>query len=689
MSQLIPLYVQIDDATLEAMSSKGIVRRARADAVNVRFESSGADEIIATIDSATVKLDDKGLTKARCSCPAATICRHKIAVVLALRSQAGEQQATPIVEIDWPVRVSTFDRKTLQNAVGKAGLREAIRLLALAEAAVVEAGKLSLTVVLRLKAEETEVAIPAQGDFGSVVSALPERRRPASHAAAILAARRHFGLEAIEIDEVEAVADHNEFVPDGPLLSAMRDAVWRAYSHGFTVPSRALEERLMLLAISSRAEAMPRLSASLRRIAEGLEQRRSRNVNHDPAELLREIAFAHALLHAVSQTRDDGRLRRLAGAVRAEYEPVGDVELIGLGAALFETIAGAVGVTSHFIEPATGRRFTATLARGTTHDTRFDPRVAYRTQSVWGQTLARLSSASFRLAGAQASSTGRLSLSQTSRADSIQPFQPRRETITNWAQDRTAPLTDLAHMSWPTLADHLERCFAPSLDSPSLSAQPVILLPSRIAPVAFDDLTQRLRWPLMDLNGSWISLTLDHDDEGRGLGAARIAALEAAIGDDGNKRPFAIVAIARPEAGKMTLEPIGLWGDTQTLLDFPDRSLTRGNQIVSRIVAGLRRKVAQFAPPPPADVSARQTSQLLQTGIDALIGFAEAGLHGSDRERLLAPLAKTYQLASLSPLAQLFSRTIASRESDIPSAALAAAQGLFTLQSFTSRLQVW
>lgn len=139
----------------------------------------------------------------------------------------------------------------------------------------------------------------------------------------------------------------------------------------------------------------------------------------------------------------------------------------------------------------------------------------------------------------------------------------------------------------------------------------------------------------------------------------------------------------------MTLEPIGLWGDTQTLLDFPDRSLTRGNQIVSRIVAGLRRKVAQFAPPPPADVSARQTSQLLQTGIDALIGFAEAGLHGSDRERLLAPLAKTYQLASLSPLAQLFSRTIASRESDIPSAALAAAQGLFTLQSFTSRLQVW
>jgi hypothetical protein len=689
MSQLIPLYVQIDDATLEAMASKGIVRRARADAVNVRFESTGADAIVGTIEGATVRLDDKGLTKARCSCPAATICRHKIAVVFALRTQAGEQPSAPMVEIDWSTRLSAFDRKTLQNAVGKTGLREAMRLLALAEAATIETGQLSLKVLLRLSAEEIEIAVPAQGDFTSVVSSLPERRRPVSHAAAILAARRHFGHEAIEIDEADAAADQKGFVPDGPLLTAMHDAVCRAYSHGFAVPSRALEEKLMLLAVSSRAEAMPRLSASLRRIAEGLEQRRSRNVNHDPVELLREIAFAHALLYAASQTKDDGRLRRLAGAVRAEYEPIGDVDLIGLGAALFETIAGAVGVTGHFVEPATGHRFTATLARGTTHDTRFDPRAAYRTQAVWGQTLARLSSATFRLSGAQASSTGRLSLSQTCRAETIQPFRPGREGITAWAQDRNGPLADLAHMSWPILADHLARCFAPSLDTPPLSAQPVVLLPSRIAPVAFDDLTQRLRWPLMDLGGFWISLTLDHDDEGRGLGASRIAALEAALGDGGNRRPFAIVAIARPEGGKMVLEPIALWGETQTLLDFPDRSPTQGTDAVSRIMAGLRRRAAQFAPPPPADVAVRQTSQLLQTGVEALIGFAEAGLHGSAQEKLLAPLATTYRLASLTPLAQLFLRTTASRESDISSAALAAAQGLFTLQSFTSRLQVW
>ncbi|MFX4887776.1 hypothetical protein ABTB91_20290, partial [Acinetobacter baumannii] len=76
---------------------------------------------------------------------------------------------------------------------------------------------------------------PGQGGFGAIASALPERRRPAGHAAAILAARQHFCHEAIELDDAEAVADQGGFVLDGPLLAAMRDAVCRAYAQGFAV----------------------------------------------------------------------------------------------------------------------------------------------------------------------------------------------------------------------------------------------------------------------------------------------------------------------------------------------------------------------------------------------------------------------------------------------------------------------
>ena len=49
---------------------------------------------------------------------------------------------------------------------------------------------------------------------------------------------------------------------------------------------------------------------------------------------------------------------------------------------------------------------------------------------------------------------------------------------------------------------------------------------------------------------------------------------------------------------------------------------------------------------------ASAAAEISPSSLDALIALAEAGLHASARERLLAP----YQLASLAPLAQLTSR---------------------------------
>ena len=53
---------------------------------------------------------------------------------------------------------------------------------------------------------------------------------------------------------------------------------------------------------------------------------------------------------------------------------------------------------------------------------------------------------------------------------------------------------------------------------------------------------------------------------------------------------------------------------------------------------------------------ASAAAEISPSSLDALIALAEAGLHVPARERLLAPLARTYQLASLAPLAQLTSR---------------------------------
>ncbi len=687
MPDLIALYGQLDDATLETMTSKGIMRRAGSDAANVRFESIEANEIIASLDGATVQLDDTCLSNARCTCSAATICRHKIAVVLALRARAPSYGTRLGNQADWAVRLAAFDLDVLRRAVGMAALREALRLIAVAETTDIDVTPSSLKVTLKWSDDVIDVVIPAHGNFAAVVSSLPQRRQPARHVAAILAARSKLGLPTLELPDTRIAADRTVFSVDAVLLATMCEALQQAFASGFAVPGRTLEERLLLLAISSRAEAMPRLSACLRRVAEGLELRRRRSVKHDPFTLLRDIAFGHALAYALSQTRDPERQRTLAGTVRTAYETIGDVDLIGLGATLFETATGAIGVTGHFVDATAGRQFTASLARSAAHDTHFDPVIAFGSEIVWGQTLANLSTSTFKLNRAQASDIGRLSLSQSSRAEAIALFRPTRDTLNAWAKDHEGGLPDLAHAAWPRLAAYLEGCFVPSLDAPPATARPVVVAPARLAPIIFDDLSQTLRWPLMDHAGYWTALSLGHVD--RGLGAHRIAALEAIMGDTDDRRPFAIVALARIGHGDIVLEPMALWAEKEAplLLDFSKNARSPQTGRDTKIMDDLRRTTAQATPAP--DTAAHQTVRLLEAGIDALIALAEAGAQVSARDGLLSPIARRFEINALGGPAHLFNRILSSGQGNISFSALAAAHGLFTAQALSCRLPVW
>jgi hypothetical protein len=120
-----------------------------------------------------------------------------------------------------------------------------------------------------------------------------------------------------------------------------------------------------------------------------------------------------------------------------------------------------------------------------------------------------------------------------------------------------------------------------------------------------------------------------------GFGASRIAVLEAAAGDEGDRKPYAIVALARVEKSRVVLEPMALWGETAVLLDFPERTRPLDIGFVSKIMTSLRRSTAQLAPPAPADTSARHTSQLLEAGVDTLIRYAKGGLQPAHRRKLL------------------------------------------------------
>src|SRR5215471_13104727 len=77
----------LDDATLEAATSRGLVRRAHRDvaAGTARIVRHDETEAIVEIDDATATLRPGGLRKATCTCPAREMCRHIVAAVILMR----------------------------------------------------------------------------------------------------------------------------------------------------------------------------------------------------------------------------------------------------------------------------------------------------------------------------------------------------------------------------------------------------------------------------------------------------------------------------------------------------------------------------------------------------------------------------------------------------------------------------
>src|SRR5262245_62175028 len=76
--------------TLEALSNKGLVRRAQKD---LEREGAGAvefsgEQLTVTIGAFKVGLVEAGPAKASCSCPAAGVCQHILAACLHLMQSA-------------------------------------------------------------------------------------------------------------------------------------------------------------------------------------------------------------------------------------------------------------------------------------------------------------------------------------------------------------------------------------------------------------------------------------------------------------------------------------------------------------------------------------------------------------------------------------------------------------------------
>jgi len=632
MSALDEGLAAFDEAALATLANVGLVRRAARDVVEgkARLIERKASAAVVEADGQRVDIDAGGPQKALCSCKAPGVCRHRIAAVLLLRqTEEVEQADTPERSALDPIALlDTFPLSAIERWAGKAAWRAALEMAEASAGIDIE----DKAIVVRVDEAEPVRILQGQGLDG-IVSKTPAARRKPLHAAALLAARRHFGI-ALPEPHIEIAAVEPDNGIDPAFLAAVASALEECVAFAFTLAPAPLEEQLFTLSVSSRADALPRLGRLLRTLAAQVRLKRRRAFTFDPDLCLETLATASALVRALGRSDPDETLR---GVHRQTYPSAGPLRLVGCGAERWRTEAGARGVTGIFYDVAADRWLTYAHARAPGQDPLFDAGQAYRGAALWsGATLEALVGAAFSLEGVGVSRDGRVSNPQGAR---VSPISGDGDPIRSGVP---------AIGEWATLEDRLTERFGFGL-SARTAPDFALLVPRRCAMPYFDDLAQELIWPIEDEAGRWLALTLTH---GETLDHA-IGHVEA-VARRGWRGPL-LVRADRVARG-IDLTPIALRDEERWLNLTLERSGTKAQESgwLQRLTArlGAGRGGADFHRAPP-DPTRRAMASAWQALIDRAETTSGKAVPATGFDRLAAELDRLGRPAIAERLARV------------------------------------
>jgi hypothetical protein len=592
-----------DDAALEALAPKGLVRRARREVEAGAATIAERDDKNAVVetDGQTVRIDTRGPGSARCTCPAGSICRHVLVAVMALNADPIE---APAGSAEGEARSATAELCAMTQseliAFAGANWQAAVALAAASASSSIEESGPNCTVDLT-DAPTGVTFIAGQGLKGAAFKGPKSRARTVVAAAAILVRAKHG--HHLDIADAESGIASEEVARD-----YLDDAAKKLASSTRMVLAGAspiAADTLFDLAISARAEAAPRLTAQLRALAKQAQQAATRAIQFEPEAFLADAARAFALIQALKQSPRDPQL---TGSLRRDFAPAPAFDLWMLGARRWTTEAGSRGLTLHGFAPEDRCWRSLTLARGPGMDPAFDPQAAFGLP-VWGARAGRA------LIGQV------LHLPRALLADdgAIAPTLPEAAIIQSRIPDtRTLLLRGAAIASWAELRSDFAARVGDGLRR-RLAAIPALLAPARFGGLGFDDFAQTYEWEAFDQFGDKVLLTLPADDH---LIARRLAEM--------SRPPLLLVETL---GDRPALRPIAVLTDSANGIEVVNLNLDqwthppRARGALDAIQSILPRRA-----PPPASTP----SPLVELTQRALDGAATvcAGGKGADLEKL-------------------------------------------------------
>ena len=621
-----------DDKALEALSSKGLTRRARRDAdsrnATVSFFDNEQAEV--SVEGQTVKLDAKGPLAALCTCSATSLCRHILTAVMvlidaeAIESIDSTKQASskPVVK-DTHAEQQTVREGLLSlsnsNLTKFAGadLNAALSLAASVEAPEISEDGLNLTISLP-DSPATVTFIAGQGLKGVAYKGPKTKTRLVTAACAIIIRR----LAGVVMESLETLGLEDSLSLSEQDVFEMANAISSSVKSVLTGVPAIAADKLFEQAIAARVQIAPRLTSQLRALAKQAVQATTRHIDYNPTEFLENAANTYALCRAISQNPNDVNL---TGSLKRNYEPSEDLTLLMLGAKSWRSASGARGLTCYGYSPERKDWYETTTARAAGMDLSFSGAHAYE-GVLWRSGTPKASMGrSVILPNPSISKEGQIS----------QTIENAAKISLQRLNVKELELHKVFISSWESLREQITLKMGIGLRRRTFPV-PILIKPEKHHEMNFDEMSQRYKWGVVDKSNEVIYLNLPAKDTevARHIQSSR-------------KKICGVFLTARFESYEIIYEPISILLDYKSELTVFNIGL---DHIEYRRLMGRRKlNISDYFPQfiPPIAVEHASLMALLDMCLDTLVDVSIS----PNRKKQLKALRQNCEQAGLMTLA--------------------------------------
>ena len=527
--RLIDMLARFDDDAFIALANRGLFRRAIKDFEQQpgKIVEENDAHITVQVSEQTIKMDARGPAFASCSCPAAGICQHILSAGLTLKDMqedgsAESEHAESVIEGE-VLRVIepqldelhesllSIPQESLINHAGKPGFRwawELINNLDLEQDITITRHK---HLVIGFKHPMMTLRYLG-GGVDSLICDVSTSKLAKYQVAAVILYKRINGINldpievkaqpknaSLEFGKDYAVAESNDIAilsSRNRLLCQVDELLNDCLILGISHLSHNIIDKFSSLAVWAQGVYFYRMSLLLRRVADHVELQIERSASADGNQLLKDLAFAYGLSSALKSSLKSGVVpSNLQGKSRSEYEDVGNLILLGLGAQAWRTPSGYIGLTMLFWSPKTQQFLACSDARPESQGG-FDAIARYTASGPWTglASPSKLTGMEVRLCNVSVNNEGRISTSNSiavshvnieNFANQLQPFSCWREMYSAYSKPRQSLLA-----------------------SPRPLDDWICLKPSQCQEAKFNEIRQTLIWHILDEDDEVFTLEL-------------------------------------------------------------------------------------------------------------------------------------------------------------------------------------